>query len=109
MTADPRLLLAVPETSPVRVTATAPLVHRCPHVPETDAGTVTIVWDCAEATLELHALSGYLASWATAVISHEEVTAQIAADLDAVEGVEVRRVSTSWATAGIAVTVDHVP
>jgi NADPH-dependent 7-cyano-7-deazaguanine reductase QueF len=105
VSADPFLLRTVHDTTGATVAVTAPLVHECPHVPETDAGEVTITWRTEELTVELHSLSAYLASWARESISHEEVTAQIRADLDAIDGLEVLSVVTRWRTAGMAVTV----
>jgi NADPH-dependent 7-cyano-7-deazaguanine reductase QueF len=80
-------------------------VHRCPHVPEVDAGEADIVWRCGEVSVELHSLAAYLASWQSQTISHEEITEQIRADLDALEGIEVLGVVTRWRTAGLAVEV----
>jgi NADPH-dependent 7-cyano-7-deazaguanine reductase QueF len=107
VSADPYRLRLVPDTSEALVTVTGQLVHECPHVPEHDAGTVEIAWRCADMTIELHSLSTYLASWQGETISHEEITAQIARDLDALDGIEVERVRTRWTTAGFAVAVDR--
>jgi NADPH-dependent 7-cyano-7-deazaguanine reductase QueF len=107
VSADPYLLRLVPDTSGALVTVTGQLVHECPHVPEVDAGTVEVVWRCADMTVELHALAAYLASWQGQSISHEEITAQIARDLDALDGIEVERVRTRWTTAGFAVVVEQ--
>jgi NADPH-dependent 7-cyano-7-deazaguanine reductase QueF len=107
VTADPSLLRTVPDTSGALVTVTGPLVHRCPHVEEVDAGTVTITWRCADLTLELHALTAYLASWQAQAVSHEELTAQIVADLERVDGIDDVDVRTRWSTAGLSVTVDR--
>jgi NADPH-dependent 7-cyano-7-deazaguanine reductase QueF len=106
VSADPYMLRLVPDTSGALVTVTGQLVHECPHVCEVDAGTVEIVWRCGESTIELHSLAGYLASWQGQQISHEEITAQIGRDLDALDGVDVERVRTRWRTAGFAVTVE---
>lgn len=105
MSADPSLLRVVDEQSPTAVTITGPLVHLCPHVPEVDAGTAELAWVCDGATVELHTLAAYLASWSDQAISHEELTEQIRADLSALEGIEHVRVVTRWRTAGMAVTV----
>lgn len=107
MSADPYLLRLVPDTSNTLVTVTAQLVHECPHVPEVDAGTVEIAWRCTDMTVELHALAAYLASWQGQAISHEDVTAQIARDLDRLDGIDVERVRTRWSTAGMAVVVEQ--
>lgn len=105
MSADPALLRLVPDASGARVVVTGALVHRCPHVAEVDAGTVTIGWQCAEMTVELHALVAYLASWEGQAISHEELTEQIARDLEALDGIEAVAVESAWRTAGLAVRV----
>lgn len=105
MSANPTLLRLVPDTSDAEVAVTGSLVHRCPHVQEVDTGTVTITWRCREMTVELHSLVAYLASWADQAISHEEITAQIEKDLDSLDGIAVQSVTSSWRTAGLAVTV----
>lgn len=107
MSADPYLLRVVPDTSNVLVTVTGQLVHECPHVPEVDAGTVEVAWRCLEMTIELRSLAAYLASWQGQPISHEEITAQIARDLDKLDGIEVERIRTRWATAGFAVVAEQ--
>lgn len=90
----------------VVATATAPLAHRCPFVDEADQGTITAVWRIDTHTLELHALHEYLRSFASVETSHETLTLQIAADLAAVEGLDLLRVATRWQTAGIQVTCE---
>lgn len=105
MSAQPGLLRLVPDTSGAHVTATGPLVHLCPHVPETDAGTVTVSWRCASMTVELHSLTAYLTSWARQALSSEEVTEQIVRDLEALDGIEEVTAESTWRTAGLAVTV----
>lgn len=107
MTAAPSLLRAVPDETGSRVTVTGPLVHRCPHVPEVDAGTVTVSWVCAELTVELHSLAAYLASWADQEVSHEEITRQILVDLEAIDGIDLVAVTTAWKTAGLAVRIEQ--
>lgn len=105
MSADPSLLRLVPDTSGAGVVVTGSLVHRCPHVAEVDAGTVTVGWQCAEMTIELHSLAAYLASWEAQTISHEELTEQIARDLEALDGIGAIAVESTWRTAGLAVRV----
>jgi NADPH-dependent 7-cyano-7-deazaguanine reductase QueF len=105
VSAEPARLEIVDEPADVDVCVTATLVHRCPHVPEVDAGEVRIGWRCAGKTVELHSLAGYLASWEAQAVSHEDVTEQIRADLAALEGIENVGVSSAWTTAGMAVTV----
>jgi NADPH-dependent 7-cyano-7-deazaguanine reductase QueF len=107
VTARTELLRIVPDETRTRVTVTGPLVHRCPHVEEVDAGTVEVSWVCAEATVELHALAAYLASWEGQKISHEELTEQVCRDLEALDGIEGVSVATTWRTAGLAVRVEQ--
>lgn len=105
MSADPDLLRTVHDLTGTRIQVTGPLVHRCPHVPEVDAGTVTVSWECRELTVELHSLAAYLASWQDQEVSHEEVTAQIRADFEQIDGIDDVSVTSSWVTAGLAVRV----
>jgi NADPH-dependent 7-cyano-7-deazaguanine reductase QueF len=107
VTARPELLRLVPDTTRTRVTVSGPLVHRCPHVPEVDAGEVSVSWVCATMTVELHSLAAYLASWADQAISHEELTEQVCRDLEQLDGIEGVSVLTRWRTAGFAVTVEQ--
>ncbi len=107
MTARYEHLRIVPDDTQSRVTVTGPLVHRCPHVEEVDAGTVEVSWRCADATIELHSLAAYLASWEGQRVSHEELTAQIAADLEQLDGIEDVSVVSRWRTAGLAVTIEQ--
>jgi NADPH-dependent 7-cyano-7-deazaguanine reductase QueF len=105
MSAQPDLLSTVHDLSGSRVEVTAMLAHRCPHVPEVDAGTVTVSWRCHELTVELHSLAAYFSSWADQKISHEEITMQIRLDLERIDGIEEVDVSTEWVTAGMSVVV----
>lgn len=107
MSADRYLLRAVPDTTGCRVTVVATLVHLCPHVPETDAGTVELSWRCAEMTLEMHSLAAYLASWSDQQVSHEELTLQLVRDVEMVDGVTDVDATTRWRTAGMAVQVTN--
>jgi NADPH-dependent 7-cyano-7-deazaguanine reductase QueF len=112
VSADRGLLKGMPAETVwgTRVSATGPLVHRCPVVPEVDAGEVTVSWTVGEFTVELHALTAYLASWADQAISHEEITEQIRADLDeGLEGIDDVQVETRWRTGGLAVVVRSRP
>lgn len=95
----------VPCDRPTVVTITAPLVHQCPHREETDHGHVTITWTTDGATLELHSLAKYLASWSASVISHEYLTDTMAHALGTIPGVVLNDLSTSWKTAGMDVVV----
>lgn len=105
MSANPGLLNTVHDLTGSRVTVSAPLVHLCPHVPETDVGTVELTWTCHELTVELHSLAAYLASWSDQVVSHEELTLQLRLDLEAIDGIEDVVVTTRWRTAGMVVSV----
>jgi NADPH-dependent 7-cyano-7-deazaguanine reductase QueF len=107
VTADPSLLRGVPDDTGSRVTVTGPITHRCPHVPEVDAGTITVSWVCAELTVELHSLSAYLASWAGQVVSHAELTRQVLVDLESIDGIDLVSVTTAWHTAGLAVRIEQ--
>lgn len=98
--------LAVPDSTGQTVTVTGPLEHLCPHRDEVDHGTVTVTWTCAQTTLELHALAAYLRSWRNSTMSHEQITDRITHDLEAVAGIFNVTVSTTWSTAGLAVTVE---
>lgn len=95
----------------VRVTmrAAGPLTHLCPHVPEVDHGYVSITWTTAGTTFELHALAAYLAGFAEATLSHEEITDRIRDDLTAASGVVDVAVETTWATAGMDVRCSTSP
>lgn len=103
--AAPARPVLVPEEATVRVTATGPLWHQCPHVEELDAGTVTISWTCAGQTLELHALAAYLRSYEAERISSEDITRVIREELAGLTGIADVEVTTSWHTAGMAVEV----
>lgn len=95
----------VPEHATTRVTATGELHHLCPHVDEVDRGSVSIAWTCAGSTLELHALTRYLASFATERISHEALVQAIREDLAGLYGIADVEVTGSWTTAGLDVEV----
>lgn len=103
------MLNVVPESAPSRITITGQLVHQCPHVNETDNGTVTISWTCNGETLELHGLAQYLASFRGVPVTHETITEQIRGDLAAIDGIEDVTVSTTWTTAQLAVRVEAMP
>lgn len=97
--------LTVPCESVVIVTAHAPLHHVCPHVEETDSGTVHITWTTAGTTIELHALTYWLRQFGGVPISHEDITENIRAELAALDGITDVHVRTEWTTAGAAVEV----
>lgn len=87
------------------VSVTSPIRHLCPFKDEIDDGFVTITWSVsAGQTLELHSLCEYLDSFEGIEVSHEDITAWI---MDAISsaGMSGVRVSTSWVTAGMDVTV----
>lgn len=100
--------MSAPQTVPcpaaTRVTVTAPLVHLCPHVDETDTGTVDIAWTTAGATIELHSLAAHLTSYARQRISHENLTQHLA-DTLTVPGIADVTVTARFTTAGMAVEV----
>lgn len=93
----------VPVEAGVRVSATSPIQHMCPFVQEVDNGTITISWDTAGWTLELHALRAYLNTFRDREISHEELTAEIEAELSGFVGIEAVTVATTWRTASMEV------
>lgn len=85
----------------MNVVVTGPLVHRCPHVEELDAGTVEMTFP--DEAPELHGLRRYLEGFAETQATHEEVVRMIA---DAYPQAQIR---ARFATAGFAVTVVHEP
>lgn len=95
----------VPDDSDVIVTATFPLVHRCPHVEEVDEGSVTIAWRVEGETYELHSLREYLDGFKDAELSHEQITSRICHDLSVVPRISIIEVITAWSTAGGTVEV----
>lgn len=99
--------LTVTCESQVAVTATFPLVHRCPHRDETDRGTATISWITHGYTFELHALAEWLSWFADKATSHEDLTETIRDLLtfDGGAGVRDVQVVTRWSTAGAEVVV----
>jgi NADPH-dependent 7-cyano-7-deazaguanine reductase QueF len=99
-------LQTVPETATVRVTAAGYLTHECPHVSETDYGTVAVSWTCAGSTIELHSLSRYLDAYEGAPISHERISETIRADVAALDGIADVVVVTKWTTANLEVRVE---
>lgn len=103
------MIRTAPSTADVTLSATAPLVHRCPFVDEVDNGTVTISWRVDGQTLELHSLRVYLNGFRDSEISHETVTDRIRHDLATIPGVADVTVSTTWDTAGMEVTCSTSP
>jgi NADPH-dependent 7-cyano-7-deazaguanine reductase QueF len=95
----------VPCQPVVTVTTSAPLQHRCPFANETDKGTARITWTTAGETVELHALAEWLGSLAGEVISHEDITEAIRAELGELPGITDVGVRTEWTTAGARVEV----
>lgn len=95
--------MTVPIEAAVRMSATSPIQHMCPFVHEVDNGTITVGWDADGWTFELHALRAYLGTFAGREISHEELTAEVKAELSGHYGIEDVSVSTAWDTAGMAV------
>lgn len=88
-------------TGPTTLTVRAPLAHICPVVSEPDYGTVTITYKPATRLLELHALAGFLRSFADKKITHEDLTADLATVLRIALAPEALTVTTSWTTAGL--------
>ena len=99
----------VEDASDVTSAVTGDLRHRCPHVEEIDRGRVTITWRVAGRTYELHSLREYLAGFADARLSHEEVTDRIRHDLSVADGIELVSVETTWLTAGLEVSCSTSP
>jgi NADPH-dependent 7-cyano-7-deazaguanine reductase QueF len=98
-------LVPCPELLSVTVEAT--VTKRCPFKDETDAGTVTVVWNSEGKTLELHSLREYLDGFGDVALSHEEFTDAVGAHLSSLIG-DVQ-VWSEWETAGMKVRVDAVP
>lgn len=99
----------VPADAAATVTATSQIRHLCRFKNEVDDGTVTVVWTCDGATIELHSLAEYFASFAEVLTSHEELVARIGEDLDALgDDIIVRSVTVRFTTAGIDVEATHV-
>lgn len=84
----------------MRLTASMPMVKRCPYHDELDVGTVAFTWD-REAP-DLHDVASSVVAFAEQEVTHEAATQHLA---DAWE-CEVR---TTWTTAGMAVEVKAVP
>lgn len=100
----------VPAAAAVTASATALVDHRCPFKDELDEGEVTIVWDCAGGTVELHSLGLYLAGFAFEKISHEDLVGEIFAQFEAAAPqIVVRSVTARFTTAGIDVEVRRGP
>lgn len=78
----------------MRTVVSGPIVHRCPHVDETDIGTVEFTFDGP--AIELHALAALVGAYADERITHEDLTAALAAESGA-------RVTTRFRTAGLDV------
>jgi NADPH-dependent 7-cyano-7-deazaguanine reductase QueF len=86
-----------------------PISHRCPFKDERDHGTVEVVWNTNGKTYELHSLGDYFAGFAESLLSHEEVTDRIGADLSVVAQIDLVSVSTTWHTAGMEVRCSTSP
>jgi NADPH-dependent 7-cyano-7-deazaguanine reductase QueF len=81
----------------------------CPFVQEIDNGTLTVSWDTAGWTFELHALRAYLNTFQDREISHEDLTAEIRAELSGHHGIEAVAVRSTWRTAGMEVLCSTSP
>lgn len=93
----------VPVESTTRMTVTSPIQHLCPFVTEVDNGNVTVSWDANGWTFELHKLRAYFDTFHDREISHEELTAEVQAELSGHHGIGNVTVSSAWSTAGMAV------
>lgn len=98
-------VLTVEDASDVTVTVVGPLTHLCPHVDEVDTGTIEITWTAQGETYEFHSLAEYLAGFADTRMSSEAITDRIRHDLSVVPRIKLVSVTTTWDTAGLAVTV----
>lgn len=99
----------VPIEAVVNMQATADIQHMCPFVQEVDNGAVTVTWEAAGWTFELHALRAYLNTFTGREISHEELTAEIQAELSGAHGINAVTVHSSWHTAGMGITCSTLP
>lgn len=101
--------LCAPCDAQTTVTYRGPLVHLCPFVDEIDNGAVTITWTTAGSTLELHALTAWLDSFAADRVTHEALTEDIGDHLSGLPGITGVAVETRWSTAGAEVVVRALP
>lgn len=74
--------------SPVTVTTKAHMRHLCPYRNEVDEGLITISWEVAGRTIELHSLHEYLRGFKDSVMSHEELTDRVRHDLECETGID---------------------
>lgn len=91
--------------SRVQIKVTAPVYKLCPFVDEADAGTVTATWAANRGTLELHEFRAYLDTFKGRKMTHEDFTREVADHLWALLPDDMFGVSSTWTTAGMAVTV----
>lgn len=75
------MINVIPAGDGITVTATGPARHQCPHVNETDDGTITVAWTCTGGTIELHSLAAYLATYHDTRIDHETYVEAIRNDI----------------------------
>ena len=101
--------LTTPIEAAVRMETTASIQHMCPFVHEVDNGTITVAWETDGWTFELHSLRAYLNSFQDREISHEDLTAEVEAELSGHYGIEAVSVSTTWRTAGMEVLCSTSP
>lgn len=99
----------VPIEAHVRLSATANIQHMCPFVQEVDNGTLSATWDADGWTLELHAFRAYLGTFADREISHEELTAEVQAELSGHHGISSVTVTSLWRTAGMEIECSTSP
>lgn len=103
------MINVVPIEATTAMKAEAAIQHLCPFVNEVDNGTVTVHWAAVGWTLELHSLRAYLNSFHDRVISHEELTEEIRAELSTHHGINEVRVTSTWRTAGMEVLCSTSP
>lgn len=105
--------MSTPDTVPcdahTTVTIDAPFRHMCPFVHEVDNGTAQITWVTEGNTIELHSLAHHLDTYRDVEISHEELTRQLRDALDALDGLTITHITTTWHTAGMEVTCSTSP
>lgn len=95
---------AVESVAGVEVKVSLDVIHQCPHVDETDHGTLTVTWTTTDTTVELHSLVKAVGTYRDQAISHEEVVRTLA-DAIGSAGVCDATVHGRFTTAGVSVEV----
>lgn len=103
-TEDRTLPVLADSGAPATVTVTVDVVHMCPFKDEVDEGSLTVVFEVADQTIELHSLKRWLDTLDEWKVTHEGFTFHVKDTLQTV-GVRVRRCETIWDTAGMYVRV----